>query len=61
LRSDRLVGLAFNRRFQPRSVEDFATVGMALTLSADHGTCRDIRLGLNSVIGICFWEPDANN
>ncbi|HWO41413.1 MAG TPA: xanthine dehydrogenase family protein subunit M [Candidatus Eisenbacteria bacterium] len=36
-------------KFTPRSVEDFATVGVALTLKANHGTCEDVRLGLNSV------------
>ena len=36
-------------KFTPRSVEDFATVGVALTLSAKNGTCEDIRIGLNSV------------
>jgi carbon-monoxide dehydrogenase medium subunit len=36
-------------KFTPRSVEDFATVGVALTLSIKDGVCEDIRLGLNSV------------
>ncbi len=36
-------------KFTPRSVEDFATVGVALTLSANDGACEDIRLALNSV------------
>ncbi len=36
-------------KFTPRSVEDFATVGVAITLKADNGTCEDIRIGLNSV------------
>jgi carbon-monoxide dehydrogenase medium subunit len=36
-------------KFTPRSVEDFATVGVAITLKANHGTCEDVRLGLNSV------------
>jgi carbon-monoxide dehydrogenase medium subunit len=36
-------------KFTPRSVEDFATVGVALTLKARNGTCEDIRIGLNSV------------
>jgi len=36
-------------KFTPRSVEDFATVGVALTLSAKNGVCEDVRLGLNSV------------
>ena len=33
----------------PRSIEDFATVGIALTLRTQNGVCEDIRLGLNSV------------
>jgi aerobic carbon-monoxide dehydrogenase medium subunit len=36
-------------KFTPRSVEDFATVGVALTLQASDGTCEDVRLALNSV------------
>ena len=36
-------------KFTPRSIEDFATVGVAITLKADNGTCADVRLGLNSV------------
>ena len=36
-------------KFTPRSVEDFATVGVAITLKAKNGSCEDIRIGLNSV------------
>jgi carbon-monoxide dehydrogenase medium subunit len=36
-------------KFTPRSVEDFATVGVAFTLNSQNGTCQDIRIGLNSV------------
>jgi len=36
-------------KFTPRSIEDFATVGVALTLKATNGICEDIRIGLNSV------------
>jgi carbon-monoxide dehydrogenase medium subunit len=36
-------------KFTPRSIEDFATVGVALTLRTKDGTCEDVRLGLNSV------------
>jgi aerobic carbon-monoxide dehydrogenase medium subunit len=36
-------------KFTPRSVEDFATVGVALTLKVANGACEDIRIGLNSV------------
>jgi carbon-monoxide dehydrogenase medium subunit len=36
-------------KFTPRSIEDFATVGVAMTLKTNNGTCEDVRLGLNSV------------
>ena len=36
-------------KFTPRSVEDFATVGVAVTLRAQGGSCEDVRLALNSV------------
>jgi carbon-monoxide dehydrogenase medium subunit len=36
-------------KFTPRSIEDFATVGVALTIKAGNGVCEDIRIGLNSV------------
>ena len=36
-------------KFTPRSVEDFATVGVAVTLKTNNGACEDIRIGLNSV------------
>ena len=36
-------------KFTPRSIEDFATVGVALTLKANNGVCEDIRIGLNAV------------
>ena len=36
-------------KFTPRSIEDFATVGVAVTLKTNNGTCDDIRIGLNSV------------
>jgi len=36
-------------KFTPRSIEDFATVGVALTLRTKDGTCEDVRLALNSV------------
>jgi carbon-monoxide dehydrogenase medium subunit len=36
-------------KFTPRSVEDFATVGVALTLSTNGSGCEDVRLALNSV------------
>lgn len=36
-------------KFLPRSLEDFATVGVALTLRLKGGLCEDVRLALNSV------------
>ena len=36
-------------KFTPRSVEDFATVGVAITLAIQGGRCSDVRLALNSV------------
>jgi carbon-monoxide dehydrogenase medium subunit len=36
-------------KFLPRSQEDFATVGVALTMRVQNGRCDDIRLALNSV------------
>jgi carbon-monoxide dehydrogenase medium subunit len=36
-------------KFTPRSIEDFATVGVAVTVKISNGVCEDIRLGLNSV------------
>lgn len=36
-------------KFTPRSVEDFATVGVAITLRGQESTCEDARLALNSV------------
>jgi aerobic carbon-monoxide dehydrogenase medium subunit len=36
-------------KFTPRSVEDFATVGVAITLRSQGGICEDARLALNSV------------
>jgi aerobic carbon-monoxide dehydrogenase medium subunit len=36
-------------KFTPRSMEDFATVGVALTLCVREDRCEDIRLAMNSV------------
>jgi len=36
-------------KFTPRSVEDFATVGVAITLRTKGDICEDVGLGLNSV------------
>jgi carbon-monoxide dehydrogenase medium subunit len=46
-------------KFTPRSIEDFATVGVALTLSAKNGTCEDIRIGLNSVASTILHAKKA--
>jgi len=46
-------------KFTPRSVEDFATVGVALTLSAKNGVCEDVRLGLNSVASTIVHAKQA--
>lgn len=43
-------GLAWAHiKFLPRSQEDFATVGVALTMRLKRDRCEDIRLALNSV------------
>lgn len=36
-------------KFLPRSLEDFATVGVAVALRGGKGRCEDVRLALNSV------------
>ena len=36
-------------KFTPRSIEDFATVGVAMTLRGKADSCEDVRLALNSV------------
>jgi carbon-monoxide dehydrogenase medium subunit len=36
-------------KFTPRSIEDFATVGVAITVRSNNGVCEDVRIGLNSV------------
>jgi carbon-monoxide dehydrogenase medium subunit len=46
-------------KFTPRSVEDFATVGVAITLSAKDGVCDDVRLGLNSVASTIIHATQA--
>ena len=46
-------------KFTPRSVEDFATVGVAITLSAKDGVCEDVRLGLNSVASTIIHAKQA--
>jgi len=46
-------------KFTPRSIEDFATVGVAITLRAKDGICEDVRLGLNSVAPIIIRAKQA--
>jgi aerobic carbon-monoxide dehydrogenase medium subunit len=46
-------------KFTPRSLEDFATVGVAITLSAKNGVCEDLRLGLNSVASTIVHAKQA--
>src|SRR5215471_18346575 len=46
-------------KFTPRSIEDFATVGVAITLRSKNGTCGDIRLALNSVAPIIIRAKEA--
>ena len=46
-------------KFTPRSIEDFATVGVAVTLSAKDGICQDIRIGLNSVAATIIHAKKA--
>lgn len=48
-------------KFTPRSVEDFATVGVAITLSANSGVCEDVRLGLNSVASTIIHAKQAEH
>ena len=48
-------------KFTPRSVEDFATVGVALTMRMKNGVCDDIRLGLNSVASTIVHATRAEN
>jgi aerobic carbon-monoxide dehydrogenase medium subunit len=46
-------------KFTPRSIEDFATVGVAITLRTKDGICEDVRLGLNSVAPIIVRAKQA--
>lgn len=46
-------------KFTPRTKEDFATVGVALTLLMQNGRCEDIRLALNSVGATIFRAKKA--
>jgi aerobic carbon-monoxide dehydrogenase medium subunit len=46
-------------KFTPRSIEDFATVGVAITLRTKNGICEDVRLGLNSVAPVILRAKQA--
>jgi carbon-monoxide dehydrogenase medium subunit len=46
-------------KFLPRSQEDFATVGVALTLRLQGEVCEEIRLGLNSAAPTIFRAKRA--
>ncbi len=46
-------------KFTPRTEEDFATVGIALTLRIQNGNCEDIRVALNSVGSTIFRARKA--
>lgn len=48
-------------KFTPRSEEDFATVGVALTVRGQKDTCEDIRLALNSVAPTILRAKRAEN
>src|SRR2546428_41049 len=48
-------------KFTPRSIEDFATVGVAITLRAKDGICEDVRLALNSVAPIIVRAKRAEH
>ncbi len=48
-------------KFTPRSEEDFATVGVAVTITGGSNHCEDIRIGLNSVGPTIFRAHAAEN
>lgn len=48
-------------KFMPRSQEDFATVGVALTLRGQKDHCEDVRLALNSVAPTILRAKRAEN
>ncbi len=48
-------------KFTPRSEEDFATVGIALTVRGQRDLCEDIRLALNSVAPTILRAKRAEN
>ena len=48
-------------KFTPRSEEDFATVGVAVTLTGEGNRCDDVRIGLNSVGSTIFRARAAED
>ncbi len=46
-------------KFLPRSLEDFATIGVALALRTSDGRCDDVRLALNSAAPTIFRAKKA--
>ena len=48
-------------KFTPRSEEDFATVGVAVTMTGEGNRCDDVRIGLNSVGATIFRARAAED
>ena len=48
-------------KFTPRSEEDFATVGVAVTMTGEGNRCDDVRIGLNSVGSTIFRARAAED
>ena len=46
-------------KFTPRTVEDFATVGVSVALTVRSGQCEDIRVALNSVAPVILRAKRA--
>ena len=46
-------------KFTPRTVEDFATVGVSLGIGVESGWCKDIRVALNSVAPVILRARKA--
>ncbi len=48
-------------KFTPRSEEDFATVGVAVTMTGERHRCDDVRIALNSVSPTIFRARTAED
>ncbi|MDE0029776.1 MAG: xanthine dehydrogenase family protein subunit M [Deltaproteobacteria bacterium] len=48
-------------KFTPRSEEDFATVGVAVTMTGEGSRCDDVRIALNSVAPTIFRARAAED